>query len=106
MGTVTQSLTHGFRFFVYFATLTRTIHLTDRPTAYDPNNARYRELSSSFWKTYTTYGGLWRDQPLWAYFLYHFNVTPAVMTTKGTITKGGDLFQTGGKLGWGKHIYT
>jgi len=74
--------------------------------AYDPNNAKYRELSSSFWKTYTTYGGLWRDQPLWAYFLHHFNVTPAVMTTGGTITKGGDLFQKRGTLGWGKHIYT
>ena len=74
--------------------------------AYDPNNAKYRELSSSFWKTYTTYGGVWRDQPLWAYFLHRFNVTPAVMTTKGTITKGGDLFQTRGKLGWDKHVYT
>lgn len=74
--------------------------------AYDPNNAKYRELSSSFWKTYTTYGGVWRDQPLWAYFLHRFNITPAVMTTKGTITKGGDLFQTRGKLGWGKHVYT
>mmetsp|Transcript_17485 Transcript_17485/g.38247 ORF Transcript_17485/g.38247 Transcript_17485/m.38247 type:complete len:437 (-) Transcript_17485:1257-2567(-) len=73
--------------------------------AYDPNNARYRELSSYFWKTYTTYGGLWRDQPLWAYVLHHFNVTPAVMTTEGTITKGGDLFETGGKLGWDKHVY-
>ena len=74
--------------------------------AYDPNNAKYRELSSYFWKTYTTYGGLWRDQPLWAYLLHHFNVTPAVMTTEGTITKGGDLFRTGGKLGWDKHVYT
>eukprot|EP00536_Pseudo-nitzschia_multiseries_P001072 jgi/Psemu1/282774/fgenesh1_pg.13_\ len=73
--------------------------------AYDPNNARYRELSSYFWKTYTTYGGLWRDQPLWAYVLHHFNVTPAVMTTEGTITKGGDLFKTGGTMGWGKHVY-
>jgi len=74
--------------------------------AYDPSNAKYRELSSSFWKTYTTYGGVWRDQPLWAYFLHRFNVTPAVMTTEGTITKGGDLFQTKGKLGWDKHVYT
>ncbi|VEU33673.1 unnamed protein product [Pseudo-nitzschia multistriata] len=73
--------------------------------AYDPSNQKYRDLSSYFWETYTTYGGVWRDQPLWAYTLHRFNVTPAVMTTEGTITKGGDLFQTGGKLGWGKHVY-
>ena len=73
--------------------------------AYDPNNVKYQELSSWFWQQYTSYGGLWRDQPLWAYTLHHFNVTPAVMTSKGTITKGGDLFETGGTLGWDKHIY-
>lgn len=74
-------------------------------SAYDPNNVKYRELSSYFWKTYTTYGGLWRDQPLWAYILHLSDVTPAVMTTEGTITKGGDLFETGGKLGWDNHVY-
>jgi hypothetical protein len=73
--------------------------------AYDPNNIKYRELSSYFWETYTSYGGLWRDQPLWSYVLDHFNVTPAIMTTEGTITKGGDLFRTGGRLGWDKHVY-
>jgi hypothetical protein len=73
--------------------------------AYDPNNIKYRELSSYFWETYTSYGGLWRDQPLWSYVLDHFNVTPAIMTTGGTITKGGDLFRTGGRLGWDSHVY-
>mmetsp|Transcript_45393 Transcript_45393/g.50883 ORF Transcript_45393/g.50883 Transcript_45393/m.50883 type:complete len:429 (+) Transcript_45393:29-1315(+) len=73
--------------------------------AYDPNNAKYRELSLYFWEIYTTYGGIWRDQPLWSYVLDHFNITPSIMTTEGTITKGGDLFRTGGRLGWGKHVY-
>jgi hypothetical protein len=73
--------------------------------AYDPNNANFRRLSTWFWEQYTTYGGLWRDQPLWAYTLHHFNCTPAIMTSKGTITKGGDLFEKGGTLGWDKHIY-
>lgn len=73
--------------------------------AYDPNNAKYRKLSLYFWETYTTYGGLWRDQPLWSYVLDHFNITPSIMTEEGTITKGGDLFRTGGRLGWGKHVY-
>jgi hypothetical protein len=73
--------------------------------AYDPNNRKYREVSSYFWDTYTSYGGVWRDQPLWSYVLDHFNVTPAIMTTEGTITKGGDLFRTGGRLGWDSHVY-
>jgi len=73
--------------------------------AYDPNNANYRKLSSWFWEQYTTYSGLWRDQPLWAYTLHHFNCTPAIMTSTGTITKGGDLFETGGRMGWDNHVY-
>ena len=73
--------------------------------AYDPNNIKYREVSSYFWDTYTSYGGVWRDQPLWSYVLDHFNVTPAILTTEGTITKGGDLFRTGGRLGWDSHVY-
>mmetsp|Transcript_16177 Transcript_16177/g.30029 ORF Transcript_16177/g.30029 Transcript_16177/m.30029 type:complete len:111 (-) Transcript_16177:852-1184(-) len=74
-------------------------------SAYDPNNANYRKLSSWFWEQYTTYSGLWRDQPLWAYTLHHFNCTPAIMTSTGTITKGGDLFETGGRMGWDNHVY-
>ena len=81
------------------------IYFTSSFSAYDPNNVNYRELSSWFWEQYTTYGGLWRDQPLWSYTLHHFNVTPAIMTTKGTITKGGDLFEIGGSLGYDNHKY-
>ncbi|KAG7350938.1 hypothetical protein IV203_010298 [Nitzschia inconspicua] len=73
--------------------------------AYDPRNVNYQRMSSWFWQHYTTYGGLWRDQPLWAYTLHHFNCTPAVMTSQGVITRGGDLFEKGGTLGWDQHIY-
>jgi len=73
--------------------------------AYNPRNRNYQELSTFFWEHYTTYGGLWRDQPLWSYVIHHFNATPLAMTTKGTITRGGDLFKRGGKLGWDQHIY-
>jgi hypothetical protein len=73
--------------------------------AYNPRNENYQQLSTWFWKHYTTYGGLWRDQPLWAYALHHFNVTPAVMTSQGVITRGGDLFEKGGTLGWDQHVY-
>ena len=75
-------------------------------SAYDPNNRRYQELSSFFWEKYTTYGGSWRDQPLWAYTLHHFNATPIAMTTtKSRVARGGDLFQRGGTLGWSGHVY-
>mmetsp|Transcript_48304 Transcript_48304/g.117014 ORF Transcript_48304/g.117014 Transcript_48304/m.117014 type:complete len:197 (-) Transcript_48304:39-629(-) len=74
--------------------------------AYDPNNINYQRMSNWFWEQYTTYGGSWRDQPMWAYTLHHFNCTPAVMTEKGVITRGGDLFRTAGTLGFDNHQYT
>ena len=73
--------------------------------AYDPNNPKYRELSSWFWEQYTTYGGSWRDQPLWAYTMHHFGAKPVVMTHDKHITRGGDLFITGGTIGWDQHVH-
>jgi hypothetical protein len=79
----TESWAAGFFF--------RCLSLVKFFSAYDPNNENYRKLSGWFWEQCTTYGGLWRDQHMWAYALHHFNCTPAVMTTKGTITKGGSI---------------
>jgi hypothetical protein len=62
-------------------------------------------MSTWFWEQYTTYGGLWRDQPLWAYTMHHFQATPLVMTHNKRITRGGDLFQIGGTIGWDQHVY-
>jgi hypothetical protein len=42
---------------------------------------------------------------MWAYTLHHFNVTPIVLTSKGNIEKGGDLFKHGGRMGWKGHVY-
>ena len=42
---------------------------------------------------------------MWAYTLYHFNITPMVLTTEGNIERGGNLFKPGGKMGWGGHVY-
>jgi hypothetical protein len=75
-------------------------------TAYDPRNRNYQRISDWFWQKYTTYGGSWRDQPLWAYTLHHFNCTPAVLTTQGVITRGGDLFRTAGTIGFNNHRYS
>jgi hypothetical protein len=74
-------------------------------TAYDPNNPKYQELSSWFWKQYTTHQGSWRDQPLWALTMHHFHAKPVVMTYDKRITRGGDLFTTGGVIGWNQHVH-
>ena len=68
---------------------------------YNPNNMRYGELNSYFWKTYTLYRGVYRDQSwrLLYVLLDHFNCTPSIMTAAGIIiTKNGDLFKTCGTL--------
>jgi hypothetical protein len=73
--------------------------------AYDPNSPTFQKLSSFFWQHYSSEVGSWRDQPLWAYTLHHFNITPLVLTTEGEIEKGGDLFRHGGLMGWKGHVY-
>jgi hypothetical protein len=73
--------------------------------AYDPSNPNFQQLSSFFWKHYANETGSWRDQPMWAYSLYHFNITPLILTSNGNIERGGDLFQHGGTMGWGGHVY-
>jgi hypothetical protein len=73
--------------------------------AYDPHSAIFQNLSAYFWEQYSSEVGSWRDQPMWAYTLHHFNVTPIVLTTKGDIEKGGDLFKHGGQMGWMGHVY-
>jgi len=73
--------------------------------AYDPSNTKFQEASSFFWKYYETEDGSWRDQPLWAYTLHHFNVTPVVLMSEGNLEKGGDLFGSGGRMGWKGHVY-
>ena len=73
--------------------------------AYDPTNKRFQTIANFFWKHYSKENGSWRDQPLWAYTLYHFNVTPMVLTSEGNIERGGDLFRPGGRMGWKGHVY-
>jgi hypothetical protein len=85
----------------------RCFVVVDDPTkkAYDPSNPHYQQLSRFFWKHYANETGSWRDQPMWAYSLYHFNITPMILTSNGNIERGGDLFQHGGTMGWGGHVY-
>ena len=73
--------------------------------AYDPKNEKFQQISDYFWNHYSSEVGSWRDQPMWAYTLYHFNITPMVLTTEGNIERGGNLFKPGGKMGWGGHVY-
>ncbi|CAJ1955603.1 unnamed protein product [Cylindrotheca closterium] len=43
---------------------------------YDPNSQVYRELSQAFWDQYSLEEDSWRDQPLWAFMLHRYNITP------------------------------
>ena len=43
---------------------------------YDPHNERLRQVKDFFWERYSKELDSWRDQPLWAYSLRHFNATP------------------------------
>lgn len=43
---------------------------------YDVQSPVFRKAADYFWNTYSKEIGSWRDQPLWAYTLHHFNVTP------------------------------
>ncbi|KAG7365581.1 hypothetical protein IV203_038785 [Nitzschia inconspicua] len=43
---------------------------------YDVNSLTFQRIADYFWSVYSTELGSWRDQPLWAYSLHHFNVTP------------------------------
>lgn len=75
--------------------------------AYDPSNLRYREASTFFWDRYSRELDSWRDQPLWSYCLYHFNITPLVFTDAGRILDGGDMFVSVSKLmGFRGHRYS
>lgn len=46
---------------------------------YDPTNPYYRQASEFFWDRYSQELDSWRDQPLWAYTLHHFGITPLTM---------------------------
>jgi hypothetical protein len=52
-----------------------TLYL-NRHIGLDPQNPRYRELSSYFWELYSQEKGSWRDQLLWCYVVDKFRADP------------------------------
>jgi len=52
---------------------------TELIQVYDPFNPLYQQVSSFFWSRYSLELDSWRDQPLWAYSLNKFNVTPMIL---------------------------
>ncbi|CAJ1961221.1 unnamed protein product [Cylindrotheca closterium] len=43
---------------------------------YNPKSPTYQRLSQGFWDHYSKEEDSWRDQPLWAFMLHRYNVTP------------------------------
>jgi hypothetical protein len=72
--------------------------------AYDPSNPRFQEASSFFWDRYSQELDSWRDQPLWSYTLYHFNITPVVLFDKNHRRKMFLMLPASTK-GFGGHIH-
>lgn len=43
---------------------------------YNPKSLTYQRLSQGFWDHYSKEEDSWRDQPLWAFMVHRYNVTP------------------------------
>ena len=43
---------------------------------YDPCSPIYQRVSNAFWEHYSLELDSWRDQPLWAFMLHRYNVSP------------------------------
>lgn len=43
---------------------------------YNPKSPTYQKLSQGFWDHYSQEKDSWRDQPLWAFMVHRYNVTP------------------------------
>eukprot|EP00980_Cylindrotheca_fusiformis_P030729 scaffold25318_cov142-Cylindrotheca_fusiformis.AAC.1 len=43
---------------------------------YNPKSKVFQEISQAFWDVYSEEVLSWRDQPLWAFMLHRYNVTP------------------------------
>jgi hypothetical protein len=70
--------------------------------AYNPCHPVYQRISHFFWSRYSQEVDSWRDQPLWGYSVYNFNVTPVDI---GPIQ--GRLYNPMWKrMGHGGHRYT
>lgn len=52
-----------------------TIYMNEN-FGYDPNSKVYQKLSQAFWDHYSLELDSWRDQPLWAFMLHRYNITP------------------------------
>jgi hypothetical protein len=48
--------------------------------AYNPHSTTFQNVANFFWNHYSKEEDSWRDQPLWAYSLHHFNVTPLALS--------------------------
>ena len=66
---------------------------------YDPNNKVYQKISQAFWDRYSLELDSWRDQPLWAFMMHRYNITPVPLPYK-ELTK-----PCTGRMGYDGHEY-
>jgi hypothetical protein len=68
---------------------------------YDPSSKNFRDATEFFWNMYSQELDSWRDQPLIAYTLHHFDMKP--------LDLDGHVLSVGGSgpgMGHGGHTYS
>jgi nucleoside-diphosphate-sugar epimerase len=75
---------------------------------YDPHNANFRQLMTTFWTHYAQEEDSWRDQPLYRYLVNKLKLSPALYPTDKAEGKKGqvrDYWEEKGKKGFNGHHY-
>mmetsp|Transcript_9145 Transcript_9145/g.21798 ORF Transcript_9145/g.21798 Transcript_9145/m.21798 type:complete len:377 (+) Transcript_9145:137-1267(+) len=70
---------------------------------YDPNSETFQKVSQAFWDRYSLEEDSWRDQPLWAFMMHRYNITPIPYPVE---YKKVWQRNNGRSLGHDGHIYT
>lgn len=69
---------------------------------YNPNNEKLRRAFSYFWEKYSKYDTSHRDQPLWSFTLWKYDIKP--LLTKSTLLRN-TVVRFTGKYGFKGHTY-
>jgi len=69
---------------------------------YNPKSPTYQKLSQGFWDHYSKEEDSWRDQPLWAFMVHRYHVTPLAFP----VAWYKELWSVSNSAGHGGHRYT
>lgn len=74
--------------FLYKNKLPENAMMTENTAfGYNPNNTKLTKAFEYFWKLYTTESPTYRDQPLWSYVIWKYNIKPMIFNMKNIQAK-------------------